>query len=63
MTELVKKRKKRITLDVPIEIDAIRNILEKDSGVRMTYVQVFSFLVHFYKKHSAEPKTKWNSLI
>lgn len=61
MTE--RKRKKRVTLDVPIEIDAIRDILEKDSGVRMTYVQVFAFLVHFYRKHSNEPKTKWKPLI
>jgi len=56
-------RKKRITLDVPIEIDRIKDRLQEDTGVKMTYVQVFSFLVHFYLQRANEPKTKWRSLL
>jgi hypothetical protein len=56
------KRTKRLTLYVPAQIDAIRDRLEQDSGVKMSYVQVFSFLIHFYMKHANEPRTKWQPL-
>ena len=56
-------RTKRITVDVPNEIDIIRNKLQDDTGVKMTYVQVFAFLVHFYIKHGNEPRTQWRPII
>ena len=65
MTNVIKvrpKKTKRITLDVPEEIDKIRNKLQDDTGVKMTYVQVFAFLVHFYIKHGNEPRTRWVDL-
>ena len=53
---------KRITLPVSQDIDKIRDRLERDTGVRMTYTQVFNFLVHFYVERANEPKSKWRSL-
>ncbi len=53
---------KRITLPVSHDIDKIRDRLERDTGVRMTYTQVFNFLVHFYVERANEPKSKWRSL-
>lgn len=63
MTEKKKRtREKRITLYLPDTIDTIKAKLEADCGIHMTYVQVFSFLMHFYIKHANEPKTKWSPL-
>jgi hypothetical protein len=50
---------KRITLPVTKDIDLIRNRLQADTGIKMTYVQIFNYLIHFYMKHAAEPRTKW----
>ena len=50
-------RTKRVTLNVPVEIDRIKDRLQEDTGVKMTYVQVFGFLVHFYLQRANEPKT------
>ena len=55
-------REKRITLYLPETVDTIKAKLESDCGIQMTYVQVFSFLMHFYIKHANEPKTKWSPL-
>lgn len=55
-------RYKRITLPVSPDIDKIRDRLERDTGVRMTYTQVFNFLIHFYVERANEPKSKWRSL-
>jgi hypothetical protein len=41
---------KRITLYLPDSVDVIKKRLEADFGIQMTYVQVFSFLMHFYLK-------------
>jgi len=65
MTNVIKvrpKKTKRITLDVPEEIDKIKNKLQEDTGVKMTYVQVFAFLVHFYIKHGNLPRTQWRPI-
>jgi hypothetical protein len=56
------KNSKRITLPVSPDIELIRNRLLADTGVKMTYTQVFNFLIHFYVERANEPKTKWKSL-
>jgi hypothetical protein len=53
---------KRITIPVSTDIDKIRDRLAADTGITMTYTQVFNFLVHFYMERANEPKSKWKSL-
>lgn len=53
---------KRITIPVSTDIDLIRDRLATDTGITMTYTQVFNFLVHFYVERANEPKSKWKSL-
>ena len=53
---------KRITIPVTQDIDIIRQRLREDTGIDMTYVQIFNFLVHFYVQRMSEPKTKWKAL-
>jgi hypothetical protein len=53
---------KRITIPVSCDIDLIRDRLAADTGIMMTYSQVFNFLVHFYVERASEPKSKWRSL-
>jgi len=62
ITPINRKRTKRVTIDVPTEIDRIRDRLQDDYGVKMTYVQVFRFLIHFYMQRANEPKTRWKGL-
>ena len=50
---------KRITIFVNDDIDKIRDFIVEQTGVKMTYVQVFDHLIHFYTQHAAEPRTKW----
>ena len=52
---------KRITIKVHQDIDTIRDKLAADTGIRMSYIQLINYLVHFYMKHSAEPRTQWKS--
>jgi hypothetical protein len=52
-------RNKRVTVDIDPHIDDIREKIKEETGVTMTYVQVFDFLIHFYIKHCNEPRTKW----
>lgn len=56
------KEAKRITIPVSQDIDVIRDRLAEDTGITMTYTQVFNFLIHFYMTKSKEPKTQWRSL-
>ena len=58
---MIEKRvkNKRVTVDVSADIDKIRNKIKADTGVTMTYVQTFDFLINFYMKHANEPRTKW----
>jgi hypothetical protein len=53
---------KRITIEVNQDIDKIRDFIQQRTGVRMTYVQLFDHLIHFYVQHAAEPRTKWAPL-
>jgi hypothetical protein len=50
---------KRITVSVDSGVDDIRDFIQSQTGVRMTYVQVFDHLIHFYVRHANEPRTKW----
>lgn len=50
---------KRITIAVDEKIDTIRDHIFANTGVMMTYVQVFDHLMHFYIKSGNVPKTKW----
>ena len=53
---------KRITVPVTKDIDLIRKRIHNDTGIDMTYVQIFNFLIHFYVERANEPKSKWRSL-
>ena len=44
------------------DVDLIRNRLAQDTGIRMSYAQIFNFLIHFYVERANEPKSKWKSL-
>lgn len=57
----MKQKTKRITIPVSTDIDLIRKRLAADTGILMTYTQVFNFLVHFYMQRANEPKTQWRS--
>jgi hypothetical protein len=50
---------KRITIVVNEDIDKIKDFIQQQTGVEMTYVQIFNHLIHFYIQHAAEPRTKW----
>jgi len=53
---------KRVTIPVSQDIDKIRDRLAADTGIVMSYSQVFNFLIHFYVERANEPKSKWKSL-
>ena len=53
---------KRITVEIDQDIDRIREFIQQQTGVRMTYVQAFNHLIHFYIKHANEPRTKWSPI-
>ena len=59
---MIDAKTKRITIPVSQDIDRIRDRLAADTGITMTYSQVFNFLVHFYVERASEPKSKWKSL-
>ena len=50
---------KRVTIAVNSDIDIIRDKLLEDTGMKMSYIQVFNYLIHYYKKNSTLPKTVW----
>lgn len=53
--------KKRITVNISANIDAIKDQLERETGVVFSYVQLIDFLINFYRKNSV--KTTWNNKI
>ena len=59
---MIDPKTKRITIPVSRDIDKIRDRIATDTGISMTYSQVFNFLVHFYVERANEPKSKWKSL-
>lgn len=59
---MIDTKTKRVTIPVSQDIDKIRDRLAADTGITMTYSQVFNFLIHFYVERASEPKSKWKSL-
>ena len=59
VVKLKRVRNKRVTVDVKPEIDKIRDRIRADTGVTMTYVQTFDFLIDFYMKNANVPRTQW----
>lgn len=53
---------KRVTLPISKDIDLIRERIKRDTGIIMSYAQIFNFLIHFYVERANEPKSKWRSL-
>jgi len=53
---------KRITVNINQEVDLIRETLAQNTGIRMSYIQIFNYLIHFYIKHCNEPRTRWTEL-
>ena len=59
---MINPKTKRVTIPVSKDIDLIRNRLAQDTGIIMSYSQVFNFLIHFYVSKANEPKSKWKAL-
>ena len=59
---MIDPKTKRITIPVTKDIDLIRDRLKSDTGITMSYTQIFNFLIHFYVERANEPKSKWKSL-
>ena len=53
---------KRITVNVNQDVDLIRETLAQNTGIKMSYIQIFNYLIHFYIKHCNEPRTRWTEL-
>ena len=53
---------KRITVSVNQDVDLIRETLAQNTGIKMSYIQIFNYLIHFYIKHCNEPRTRWTEL-
>lgn len=41
---------KRITVSINANIDAIRKQLYEEHGIEYTYVQLFDYLINYYRK-------------
>jgi hypothetical protein len=59
---MIDPKTKRVTIPVSQDIDKIRDRLAADTGITMSYAQIFNFLIHFYVERANEPKSKWKSL-
>ena len=53
---------KRITVNINQDVDLIRERLVDHTGIKMSYIQIFNYLIHFYLKHAAEPRTQWKDV-
>jgi hypothetical protein len=62
-TILIDPKTKRVTIPVSNTIDVIRDRLKHDTGITMSYAQIFNFLIHFYVERANEPKSKWKTLV
>ena len=60
---MIDPKTKRVTIPVSKDIDLIRDRLAGDTGIIMSYSQVFNFLIHFYVSKANEPKSKWKALL
>lgn len=59
---MINPKTKRVTIPISKDIDLIRDRLAADTGITMSYAQIFNFLIHFYVERANEPKSKWKSL-
>lgn len=59
---MIDPKTKRVTIPVSKDIDLIRQRIKRDTGIEMSYSQIFNFLIHFYVERANEPKSKWRSL-
>ena len=59
---MIDPKTKRVTIPVSRDVDLIRDRLAQDTGIKMSYSQIFNFLIHFYVERANEPKSKWKSL-
>lgn len=59
---MIDPKTKRVTIPVSKTVDVIRDRLRQDTGITMSYAQVFNFLIHYYVERANEPKSKWRSL-
>lgn len=59
---MIDPKTKRVTIPVSKDVDLIRDRLAQDTGIKMSYSQIFNFLIHFYVDKANEPKSKWKSL-
>lgn len=59
---MIDPKTKRVTIPVSKDVDLIRDRLAQDTGIKMSYSQIFNFLIHFYVERANEPKSKWKSL-
>lgn len=54
---------KRITIPVDGNIDNIRDQLNRELGIYMSYHQVVDYLINYYRKHNRkhnlQPTTAW----
>lgn len=60
--DVIDPKTKRVTIPVSNDVDLIRDRLRQDTGIDMSYAQVFNFLIHFYVTRANEPKSQWRSL-
>jgi hypothetical protein len=59
---MIDPKTKRITVPISKDVDLIRDRLTADTGIVMSYTQIFNFLIHFYVTKVNEPKSQWKSL-
>ena len=60
---MIDAKTKRVTIPVSKDIDMIRDRIRNDTGIDMSYAQIFNFLIHFYVTRANEPKSKWKALL
>lgn len=53
---------KRITIPIDGNIDAIKDALQKQLGISMSYHQVINYLIKFYSDRH-KPRTTWADVV
>ena len=51
----------RVTIPVHPDFMAIQAMIQRDTGIRMTYGQVVNYLLHHYKTNPKPVVTQWRS--
>jgi hypothetical protein len=49
----------RVTIPVHPDFISIQSMLQRDTGIKMTYGQVVNYLVHFYRTNPKPAATSW----